>query len=176
MDICAGRRLRHRRACPSARSAAGGAVDPAYACAMADRLNTRQVVTETATATTNPAQYGAVIPNVDATVPASSAPAQLPPAAMNIVVLPTRPRIAGGVSLCVSELATIVHSEPCTPNTTSSTPTRKRLCEVASVRCSAASTRSPTLSVQVADTQAINRSPMTDPSMPPAATHANSTP
>src|SRR5262249_49947988 len=108
---------------PSARPAAASAGDPAYACAMADRPNTRQVVTQTATATTKPAQYGAVIPNVDATPPASRAPAQLPPAAMNRFVLPTRPSIAGGVSRCRSELATIVHSVPCTPNAKSAKPT-----------------------------------------------------
>jgi len=55
-------------------------------------------------------------------------------------------------------------------------PTRYGLRDVASVRCSPASIMRPTLIVQVAVTQAISRSPMTDPSSPPAAAHVKSRP
>src|SRR5438552_18739801 len=56
------------------------------------------------TATAKPAQYGAVSPNLAAMTPPSRAPAQLPPAVMNKVVLPTRPSMPGGVSRCCREL------------------------------------------------------------------------
>src|SRR5215475_6249587 len=82
------------------------------ASATAALLKTRQVVTDTTTATTKATQYGAVIPNLAANPPASSAPRQLPPAAMNRLVLLTRPSIAGGVSRCRSELFTIIHNAP----------------------------------------------------------------
>jgi hypothetical protein len=79
------------------------------------RLKIRQVVADTPTATTNATQYGAVMPNASASPPPSSAPMQLPPAAMNRFVLPTRPSISGGVIRCRSEAATMLQSEAWTP-------------------------------------------------------------
>jgi len=82
------------------------------------------VAAVTTAATTNPAQNGAVMPNLAATAPPSMAPRQLPPAAMNRFVLPTRPSISGGVSRCRSELPTMDHSAPCTPNANIMNPAR----------------------------------------------------
>ena len=65
-----------------------------------------------------------MIPNLAATTPPSTAPTQLPPAAMNKLVLATRPSISGGVSRCRNEVPTMVHSAACTPNANSMTPTR----------------------------------------------------
>jgi hypothetical protein len=139
-------------------------------------LNTRQVLAETRTATTNPAQYGAVMPNRAAITPPSTAPTQLPPAPMNKLVLATRPIISGGVSRCRSELPTMVHSAPCTPKANSMKPTRYALREVARTRCSPASTSRPIRMVQVAVTRLMSQSPEADPARAPAAMQANSVP
>jgi hypothetical protein len=63
------------------------------------------------------------MPNLVASAPPITAPMPLPPAAMNRLVAPTRPSISGGVSRCRSEVATIIHSDPCTPNAKNITPT-----------------------------------------------------
>lgn len=148
----------------------------AYACATVARLKTRHVVADTAAATTNATQYGAVMPKPAAIAPPSTAPAQLPPAAMNRFVLPTRPSISGGVSRCRSEAPTMLHSDACMPNMNIMNPTTYGSRATASVRCSAASTSSPTLIVQVAVTHRMSRWPNTAPMMPPTASQVNSVP
>jgi hypothetical protein len=75
-----------------------------------------------------------VSPNVAASAPPSNAPTQLPPAETNRFVLLTRPSISGGVSRCRSEVATMLHSEACAPNTMNMNPTTYALREVARVR------------------------------------------
>jgi hypothetical protein len=116
------------------------------------------------------------MPNRAAITPPSMAPAQLPPAAMNRLVLATRPSIPDGVSRCWSELPTMVHSAACTPNANSTRPARYALREVASTRCSPASTSRPILIVQVAVTRRMSQSPQADPSRAPAARHASRVP
>jgi hypothetical protein len=140
------------------------------------RSKTRQVATETMTATTKPIQYGAVMPKLDAITPPSRAPTQFPPAATNRVVLPTRPSISGGVSRWRSEAPTMVHSAPCTPKANNAKPMKYALREVARARCIPASTSRPIRMVQVAVTHPMSRSPTTDPRMPPAARQVNSRP
>jgi hypothetical protein len=140
------------------------------------RLKTRQVVAVTMAATTNPTQYGAVSPNLAAITPPSMAPTQFPPAAMNRLVLATRPSISSGVSRCRNEFATMVHSAACTPNANSMNPTKYALREVARTRYCAVSISNPIRIVQVAVTRLISQSPHADPSRAPAARHVNSVP
>ena len=117
-----------------------------------------------------------MIPNRAAITPPSTAPTQLPPAAMNKLVLATRPIISGGVSRCRSELPTMVHSAPCTPNANSMAPTRYALREVARTRCRPASTSRPIRMVQVAVIRRMSQSPQAEPSRAPAAMQVNSVP